>query len=154
MSPAYSVNRKESGRMGGVRILGLDFGTKRIGVALSDELAITAQAVCAIERRIPGKDFAEIINFIKENNVTEVVVGLPISMNGSYSAKTKEAAEFADTLAKRIDIPVKTWDERLSTLQAERTLLEADVSRAKRKRVMDKLAAQVILQSYLDSRKD
>lgn len=147
------MNSDESKRKGGVRILALDVGTKRIGVALSDELFITAQGQVTIIRRSLAEDLAEIKRIIKEGNVEEAVVGLPLNMNGSYSAKTKEVVEFMDNLAKAVDIPVKTWDERLTTVQAERTLLEADMSRAKRKKVIDKLAAQVILQSYLDSRK-
>jgi len=136
-----------------VRILGLDVGTKRIGVALSDELMLTAQGRDTIYRQDLKRDLESIGNVIKDNGVSEVIVGLPLNMDGSYSAKTKEVVEFMDNLAKSIDIPVKTWDERLSTVQAERALLEADVSRSKRKRVADKLAAQVILQSYLDSRR-
>jgi len=136
-----------------MRILGLDFGTKRIGVAVSDELLITAQGLQTIERRALDADLDKIRNVINENGVSEVVVGLPLNMNGTYSAKTKEVVQFMDSLSKAIDIPVKTWDERLTTMQAERALLEADVSRAKRRRVADKLAAQIILQSYLDSRK-
>ena len=136
-----------------MRILGLDFGTKRIGVAISDELLITAQGLQTIERRALDADLDKIRNVINENGVSEVVVGLPLNMNGTYSAKTKEVVQFMDSLSKAIDIPVKTWDERLTTMQAERALLEADVSRAKRRRVADKLAAQIILQSYLDSRK-
>lgn len=136
-----------------MRILGVDFGSKRIGIAVSDELFITAQGVKTLVRRSLEQDLREIKDFIKEHGVIEVVVGLPLNMNGSHSQKTKEAMEFMESLSKAVDVPVKTWDERLSTVQAERTLLEADVSRAKRKRVMDKMAAQVILQGYLDSRK-
>jgi len=136
-----------------MRILALDVGTKRIGLALSDELLITAQGQATIVRRSLDEDLDKIKRIIKENNVEEAVVGLPLNMNGSYSAKTKEVVEFMDNLAKAVDVPVKTWDERLTTVQAERALLEADMSRAKRKKVIDKLAAQIILQSYLDSRK-
>lgn len=136
-----------------MRILGLDVGTKRIGVALSDGLLITAQGMDTIYRQDPGRDLEVINDLIKTNGITEVVVGLPLNMDGSYSAKTKEVVEFMDSLAKVIAVPVKTWDERLTTVQAERALLEADISRAKRRRVVDKLAAQMILQSYLDSRK-
>lgn len=136
-----------------MRILALDVGTKRIGVAMSDELLITAQGGQTIYRKNLPSDLDEIKKLITENNVSEVVVGLPLNMNGSYSAKTKEVVEFMDTLSKAVGVPIKTWDERLTTVQAERTLLEADLSRMKRRRVIDKLAAQVILQSYLDSRK-
>lgn len=136
-----------------MRIMALDVGTKRIGVAMSDELMMTAQGRETIERRALKDDLDTINRLIEEMGVSEVVVGLPLNMNGSYSAKTKEVIEFMDSLLKAILVPAKTWDERLTTVQAERTLLEADVSRAKRKKVADKLAAQFILQSYLDSRK-
>lgn len=137
-----------------MRILGLDVGTKRIGIAVSDELLITAQSVKTLERRALGRDLSAINDIIAEYGAAEIVVGLPLNMNGTYSAKTKEVIEFMDSLSKSVTIPVKTWDERLTTVQAERTLLEADLSRAKRKKVLDRLAAQVILQGYLDSRKE
>jgi len=136
-----------------MRILGLDVGTKRIGVAMSDELLLTAQGMQTLERRALQGDLSEIKGMIENNDVSEVVVGLPLNMDGSYSAKTKEVVEFMDSLLKFVNVPVKTWDERLTTVQAERALLEADMSRAKRKRLTDKLAAQIILQSYLDSRR-
>ncbi len=131
----------------------MDFGTRRIGVAISDGLMITAQGQDSIIRTDLARDLDEIKKIIKENNVSEIVVGLPISMNGSYSAKTKEVVEFIDNLSKAVDIPIETWDERLTSLQAERTLLEADVSRHKRKMLSDKLAAQIMLQTYMDFRK-
>lgn len=133
--------------------MGLDVGTKRIGVALSDELFITAQGSDTIYRKTIESDLEEIKKVAKENDVNQIVVGLPISMNGSHSAQTKEVIKFTEDLSRSVDIPVVTWDERLTTMQAERTLLEADVSRAKRKKVIDKLAAQAILQNFLDSRK-
>lgn len=130
----------------------MDMGSKRIGVAMSDELLITAQAIDTIERKNLKSDLDEIGSLIKENDISEVVVGLPLNMDGSYSAKTKEVIEFLDKLLEAVAIPVKTWDERLTSVQAERTLLEADLSRAKRKKISDKLAAQIILQSYLDAK--
>jgi len=136
-----------------MRILGLDFGTKRIGVAMSDELLITAQGMETIESRDLKADIEAINKVIAQNGVCEVVVGLPLSMDGTHSAKTRETLEFVDRLAKSVQVPVKTYDERLTTMQAEKALLEADMSRAKRKGLRDKLAAQLILQSYLDSRK-
>lgn len=136
-----------------MRILALDVGTKRIGVALSDELLITAQGLDSIYRKDPKADLDTIACLVRENGVSEVVVGLPVSMNGTYSAKTREVAKFMEDLAKAVDVPLKAWDERLTTVQAERALLEADTSRARRKKLTDKLAAQLILQGYLDSRK-
>jgi putative holliday junction resolvase len=136
-----------------MRILGLDVGTKRIGLAMSDELLLTAQGSLTIYRKSPEADIEEIKRIVKENAVQEVIVGLPLNMNGTQGPKAREAVDFAEKISKAVDVPVKTWDERLTTVQAERALLEADVSRAKRKKVIDKLAAQVILQSYLDRRK-
>lgn len=136
-----------------MRILGLDFGTKRIGVALSDELLITAQGMDTIERTAPERDFSAIKKIVEDNGVTEVVVGLPLNMNGTHSEKTREVIAFVESLAKSVGVPVRTQDERLTTALAERALLEADMSRAKRKGLKDMLAAQLILQSYLASRK-
>lgn len=136
-----------------MRIMGLDFGTKRIGVAVSDELFLTAQGLETIQRKDLDSDLAAINAVISANNVGELVVGLPLNMDGTYSAKTKEAVEFIDALSKTVNIPVKTQDERLTSMQADRAMLEGDMSRAKRKKLSDKLAAQLILQSYLDSRK-
>ena len=142
-------------RKGGMnpRILGLDFGTKRIGVAMSDELMFTAQGLDTIQRKDLKADLSVINNIINSNGVSEVIVGLPLSMNGTHSAKTKEALAFIDELTKSVKVPVKTWDERLTSMQADRLMLDADMSRARRKKLSDKIAAQIILQSYLDSRK-
>ena len=131
----------------------MDFGTKRIGMALSDELLLTAQGLDSLYRKVLKSDIEEISRIVLENNVQEIVIGLPINMNGSYGAKTKEVLEFVEELSKVVKVPVRTWDERLTSVQAERVLLEADTSRAKRKKVTDKLAAQLILQGYLDAKK-
>jgi putative holliday junction resolvase len=136
-----------------MRVLALDFGSVRIGVAVSDGLLLTAQGLETIQRKDLPKDIEAIKAFIKEYEVAEIVVGLPISMNGTHSAKTKETLAFVDTLARSVQVPVKTYDERMTTMQAERALLEGDMSRQKRKGLRDKLAAQFILQSYLDSKK-
>ena len=136
-----------------MRIMALDVGTKRIGVSMSDELFLTAQGADTIYRISLDADLAKIKKVAEDNGVGEIIVGLPINMNGTYGAKAKEVVEFMDNLTKVVGIPVKTWDERLTTVQAENVLLEADVSRAKRKKSIDKIAAQFILQSYLDSRK-
>jgi len=133
--------------------MGMDFGTKRIGIAISDELMLTAQGIDSLERKVLKSDLEEILRIVRENNVAEIIVGLPLNMNGTYSAKTKETIEFIEELSKVIKVPVKTWDERLTSMQAERFLISAGVSRAQRKKVTDKLAAQIILQSYLDSKK-
>ncbi len=131
-----------------MRILGLDIGSKRVGVALSDELGITAQPLETIKR----EDFDKVLGYITEHQVTEVVVGLPLNMNGSQGPAAKEVIALVDSLKQKISIPVKLWDERLTTMAVEKELIRADVSRKKRKKQIDKLAAQLILQSYLDSR--
>ncbi len=136
-----------------MRILGLDVGTKRIGVALSDTLLITAQGMETIERKDLKSDIDSIKKTVSENSVTEIVVGLPLNMSGTYSEKTKEVVTFIDHLKASVDIPVKAWDERLTSLQAERIMLESDMSRQKRKRLSDKIAAQIILQSYMGTLK-
>lgn len=131
----------------------MDVGTKRIGVAISDELMFTAQGMDTIERKNLECDLGRIKELIEKNSITQVVLGLPINMNGTYGVKAKEVMEFLDSLSKAVNIPVKTWDERLTSLQADKIMLEADMSRAKRKRLSDKIAAQIILQNYLDSLK-
>lgn len=136
-----------------MRILALDVGTKRIGAAMSDELLLTAQGLDTIRRRDDGTDMKEIAAIVENNGVREIVLGLPINMDGSQGPKAREALDFAARLSAIVKVPVKTWDERLTTMQAERALLEADMSRSKRRGVIDKLAAQIILQSYLDALK-
>jgi len=136
-----------------MRILGLDFGTKRIGVAISDELLLTAQGLDTIQRRAPESDLVLIKGIVDSNGVGEVIVGLPLNMNGTYSEKTREAVSFVGELEKILSVPVRPWDERLTSMQADRAMLEGDMSRAKRRKLSDRLAAQIILQSYLDSRK-
>ncbi|MCX5679119.1 MAG: Holliday junction resolvase RuvX [Candidatus Omnitrophica bacterium] len=136
-----------------MKIMGLDYGTRRIGVAMSDELLLTAQGSNTIFNNTPSETIAAIARLVKENGVVEVIVGLPINMNGSHGQKAKEVIEFTENLMKSVTVPVKTWDERLTTREAERALLEADMSRAKRKRLNDMIAAQLILQGYLDYRR-
>ena len=131
-----------------MRILGLDIGSKRVGVALSDELGITAQPLETVKRA----DFDKVLGYIAEHQVTEVVVGLPLNMNGSEGPAAKEVIALVDSLKQKISIPIKLWDERLTTMAAEKELIRADVRRRERKKQIDKLAAQLILQSYLDSK--
>jgi len=135
-----------------MRILGLDLGRKRIGVAMSDPMAIVAQGVKSIIVQDEARAIDEICAFIKENEVEEIVVGLPLNMDGSESQIAKEAALFAEKLKAKSGVPIKMWDERLTSLQIEKDLIFMDVSRAKRKKINDMLAAQIILQNYLDSR--
>lgn len=132
-----------------MRILALDVGEKRIGVAVSDPLGITAQGLDTIQRTSIDEDLAFIAKLAKEKEASEIVVGLPLNMNGTLSQNAKGVLIFIEKLKGVTGVPINTWDERLSTMQSERILLEADVSRKKRKGVLDKMSAQVILQGYL-----
>jgi len=135
------------------RIIALDLGQKRIGVAISDETETISSSLTTI----PGDNTNRAIKGIKEiidsRDVLKVIIGLPLNMNGSEGPKAMEALEFADKLRKKLLIDVVTFDERLTTKQGEDMLIQADVSRKKRKSVIDKIAAQIILQTYLDSEK-
>jgi putative Holliday junction resolvase len=135
-----------------MRILGLDLGSKTIGVAMSDDLLITAQVLTSIKRTTLEKDLAAIRNLVVEYEVEEVVVGLPINMDGTKGASALGAEEFIGNLRLLLPIKIIPWDERLSTVAAEKILLEGDLSRQKRRKVIDRLAAAYILQGYLDSR--
>ena len=135
---------------GAVRILGLDIGTKRIGVAVSDELGFTAQGVDTLIRKYTDSDLEQIIGLVGKYGAEEIVVGVPYNMNGSEGPQARKVKELIAQIAARVRVPVHEWDERLSTVAAERILLEADLSRAKRRKVIDKLAAVIILQGYLD----
>ena len=131
--------------------MALDIGDKRIGVAISDPLKITAQGLTTYHRTILKEDIAGIWRLIQENDVEKLVVGLPKNMNGTEGYKVDDVKFFIGELLKKDTIPIQWVDERLTTVSAERTLLEADVSRKKRKNVIDKMAATIILQTYLDS---
>jgi putative Holliday junction resolvase len=135
-----------------MRIMGLDVGDRTIGVAVSDEMGWTAQGVETIKRQSNEKDFARLHALIEQYQVAEIVVGLPKNMNGTIGPRGEICQAFADQIAKRTSLPVRLWDERLTTMAAERMLIAADVSRQKRKKVIDKMAATLILQGYLDAR--
>ena len=132
-----------------MRILAIDLGEKRIGLAISDALGITAQGLPTIQIKNEQEICPKIIEIIKERNVGRVVIGLPKNMNGTLGPQAKKAEKCAQKLRQLSNLPVDFEDERLSTARAEQVLLEADTSRAKRKKVVDKLAAVIILQSYL-----
>ena len=133
------------------RIMGLDVGDKTIGIALSDPLGWTAQGLKTIQRTGIKKDLQKLGEIIKEYDVKKIVVGLPKNMDGTIGPQCQKVLEFNERLGKRFtDIEIIQWDERLTTVAAERTLIEADVSRKKRKEVIDKIAAVHILQGYLD----
>lgn len=134
-----------------MRILALDMGEKRIGVAISDELGWTAQGLPTLKRQTKDRDTCAIANIVEEKCVTEIVVGMPVSLDGSLGKKAREVAGFVEDLKRRVKLPVKVWDERFTSVQAERVMLEADLSRKKRKKKIDQISAQLILQSYLDA---
>ncbi len=133
-----------------MRIMALDVGSKRIGVALSDPLKITAQGLQTFQRTTLEEDIKGLWQLIDEHEVSQLVVGLPKNMDGTIGFKAEEVQQFIADLTAERQIEIIWIDERLTTVSAERVLLEADVSRAKRKKVIDKMAAVVILQSYLD----
>ncbi|GIO55799.1 Holliday junction resolvase RuvX [Paenibacillus cellulositrophicus] len=135
-----------------MRIMGLDYGDRKIGVAVSDMFGWTAQGLEVVERRRDGAEMQRIADLVREQEVEEIVVGLPKNMNGSIGPRGEICIAFADQLRDMLNLPVHLWDERLTTVSAERTLLEADVSRKKRRQVVDKMAASLILQNYLDSK--
>lgn len=132
------------------KLLGLDLGTKTIGIAVSDGLRLTATPLETIKRTKFGKDADEIDRLIADNNPVGIVLGLPLNMDGTEGPRAQSTRAFARNLSGRISIPIAFWDERLSTSAVTRTLIEADVSRAKRAEVVDKLAASFILQGALD----
>jgi len=134
-----------------MRLMGLDYGDRNIGVAVSDAFRWTAQGTGVIVRRRDSSEFDRIADLVKEHEVSEIVVGLPKNMNGTIGPRGEICIEFAEQIKQKLNIPVHLWDERLTTVAAERTLIEADVSRKKRKLVIDKMAATLILQNYLDS---
>ena len=133
-----------------MRIMSLDVGSRTIGIACSDALLMTAQGIETIRRTSLEKDFNRLQELITEYEVHELVVGMPKNMNGTKGERAEKTEEFVDKMKEVIDLPVTYWDERLSTVMAERQLIAADVSRKKRKSVIDKMAAVVILQGYLD----
>ncbi|MDB2107051.1 Holliday junction resolvase RuvX [Clostridium paraputrificum] len=133
-----------------MRILGLDIGQKTIGVAISDPLGFTAQGITTIRRKKKEEDINEIINLCKEYAVEAIVVGLPKNMNGSIGFAGEKIMEFTELLKDSVECKIELWDERLTTVAAHRAMLEADLSRGKRKKIVDKIAATYILQGYLD----
>jgi len=132
------------------RILGVDYGEKRVGLALSDPLGITAQNLEVIENRGDDALVRDLADRVKRHDARRVVLGLPRNMDGSAGPKARYVEALAQKLEAALGIPIIRIDERLTTRQAERVLIDADVSRAKRKKVVDKMAAALILQSYLD----
>lgn len=136
-----------------MRIMGLDFGSKTVGVAISDSLLITAQGVEIIRRKDENKlrqTYARIEELIAEYDVEKIVLGLPKHMNGSEGVRVELTTEFKDNLARRTGLPIEMWDERLTTVAADKAMMEAGIRRENRKDYVDMIAAELILQGYLD----
>ena len=137
-----------------MRILGLDYGSKTVGVAVSDPLGITAQGVSTIWRKQENKlrqTLAQIEILVEDYQVERIVLGYPKNMNNTVGERALKSLEFKEMLARRTGLPVVMWDERLTTVEANRTLMESGVRRENRKQYLDELAAIFILQSYLDA---
>ncbi len=138
-----------------IRILGLDFGSRTVGVAISDPLGITAQGLEIIRREQENKlrrTLARIEQLVKEYQVTAIVLGFPKNMNNTVGERAEKSIAFKEMLERRTGLPVTLWDERLTTVAANRTLIEGGIRRENRKEYVDMLAAEYILQGYLDSR--
>ncbi len=140
-----------------MRIMGLDFGSKTVGVAISDSLLVTAQGIEIIRRKEENKlrkTLARIEELILEYDVNEIVLGFPKHMNGTEGIRVELTNEFKEKLERRTGLPVMLWDERLTTVAADRTMVEAGIRRENRKDFVDMIAAVFILQGYLDRRKN
>lgn len=140
-----------------MKVMGLDYGTKTVGVALSDELFITAQAVETITRKSSSKlrqTLARIEQIATENEVLLIVLGYPKNMNNTVGDRAQATESFKEDLERRTGLPVVLWDERLTTMEAERILIEGSVRRENRKDVIDQMAAAIILQSYLEANRE
>jgi len=135
-----------------LRILGIDLGEKRIGISISDELGITAQGLPTINSIDEAEDLKNIKKVVDKYGVEKIILGLPKNMNGSLGKQAQKAISFAEKLKSSFQLPVELEDERLSTSKAEKFLIKADRSRKKRKKVIDKMSAIIILQSFLDRR--
>lgn len=138
-----------------MRLMGLDVGDATIGVAVSDELGWIAHGVCTIRRKSLSEDLKQLYEIIKEKNIDKIVIGLPKNMNNTIGERGNKSIEFEKIINSAYpEIKTVLWDERLTTAAAQRTLLEANVSRKNRKKVIDKIAAIFILQSYMDAQKN
>lgn len=136
-----------------MRIMCIDLGTKTIGMAVSDPMGITAQPVSTIRRKALAADIAELVRTAREREVELIVVGLPVNMDGTEGPRALQTRKFVERLKQQTELPIEFWDERMSTAAVTRVLIDADVSREKRKASVDKLAASYILQGYLDNRR-
>lgn len=147
-----NVQEEKSERPAG-RVLGLDVGSRRIGIAVSDPLGITAQGLETLQRRNKRQDLAALERVIREYGVREIVVGLPLRMSGAEGTQSEKMQVFADDLRKRFRLPVHLWDERLTSAEANRLLRETDLSIEKRGKAVDRMAAVLILQGWMEGRR-
>lgn len=145
------INEIKSHLKKGERLLGLDLGSKTIGLALSDIRLTIASPMETIKRKKFTQDAERLLTIIKEQNVGGLVLGLPKNMDGSEGPRCQSTRQFAKNIAEKTDIPISFWDERLSTIAVTRTLIEADASRKRQGELVDKLAASYILQGVLDN---
>lgn len=136
-----------------MRILALDVGEKNIGLAVSDPLELTAQPLLTLRRQSKEKDLAALASLVRQLEVGEVVIGLPRRLNGSLGPEAARVRQLGELLQKHLGLPVRYWDERLTTVAAEQALLAADLSRRRRRQTIDQTAACLILQGYLDRRR-
>jgi putative holliday junction resolvase len=134
------------------RILAIDYGSRRMGLAVTDPLGITAQGIETLERKNKRADFGRLERTIREYEVNEIVLGNPLRMSGQEGTQSQKVAEFAEELRKRFQLPVHLWDERLTSAEANRLLRENEVSLKKRTQAVDRMAAVLILQSFMQSR--
>lgn len=134
------------------RILAIDYGSRRMGLAVSDALGITAQGLETLERKNKRSDFARLERLIREYQIAEIVLGNPLRMSGEEGTQSRKVSEFAAELRRRFGLPVHLWDERLTSSEANRLLREAEVSLQKRAQAVDRMAATLILQSFLQAR--
>jgi len=136
-----------------MRVLGLDVGDRRIGVALSDPLGITAQRLTVLERRGAAKDVEAVRALVEQHGVSVLVVGMPLTMRGLAGVQAGKVAAFSEALRRRLAVPVEVVDERLTTVQGERALRQTHTRRRPRRRTIDQVAAQLILQQFLDTQR-
>ncbi len=134
------------------RILAIDYGSRRMGLAVSDALGITAQGLETLQRKNNRADFGRLERTIREYQVREIVLGNPLRMSGQEGAQSQKVAEFAEQLRQKFKLPVQLWDERLTSAEANRLLREAEVSTQKRAQAVDRMAAVLILQSFMQAR--
>jgi len=145
-SGASDISRKP-------RVLGLDVGSKTIGIAISDPLGITAQGLETIRRKNKRLDFEQLAGLLQKYEVSEIVVGYPLRLSGAEGRQSEKMQLFAEDLRKKFGLPVHLWDERLTSSQANRVLREAELSIEKRGKAVDRLAAVLILQNWMDARR-